>query len=93
LLTKLITTSLIILLTACSNHQSAGFQEDRQPEDRDQYSGAVGLVQLQKDQSYLMKKELTDQCMKAKVDLAMALTDNNQAQIEVQADLVGKTCI
>jgi hypothetical protein len=50
-------------------------------------------VQLQKDKSCLMKKELTKQCMKAKVDFSMALTDNYQAQIEVQADLVGKTCI
>jgi hypothetical protein len=93
LLTKLIPSALILLLSACSNSQSPAFQEDRQPEDRDQYSGAEGLVQLQKDQSYLMKKELTDQCMKAKVDLAMALTDNNEAQIEVQTDLISRTCI
>lgn len=90
---KLIPVSLIILLSACGASQPPPYQKDRAPEDRDQYSGAEGLTQQQKDQTYLMSKELSDKCTKAKVDLAIAKTDKNTSEIEKQKALISSTCL
>jgi hypothetical protein len=69
------------------------YQKDRNPEDRDQYSGAEGLNQQQKDQTYLMNKVLSEQCTVAKIDLAIAVTDNNTNEIKQQNRLISRTCI
>lgn len=90
---KLIPVSLIVLLSACGATQPPPYQKDRNPEDRDQYSGAEGMAQYQKDQSYLVSKELSDKCTKAKIDLAIAETDKNANEIEKQNALISSTCI
>jgi hypothetical protein len=92
LFNKLIQVSLIVLLSACSAIQPP-YQKDREPQDRDQYSGAKGMSQYQKDQIYLMSKELSDKCTSAKIDLAVAQTDNNTSEIKKQNALISNTCI
>lgn len=90
---KLIPISLIVLLSACGATQPPPYQKDRAPEDRDQYSGAQGMSQYQKDQSYLVKKELSDKCTTAKIDLAIAESDKNTSDIEKQNALISSSCI
>ncbi|MBA6223630.1 MULTISPECIES: hypothetical protein [unclassified Colwellia] len=90
---KLIPLSLLVFLTACGTTQPPPYQKDRNPEDRDQYSGAEGLTQQQKDQTYLMNKALSEQCTTAKIDLAIAVTDNNASEIKQQNALISRTCI
>ncbi|MFT6910180.1 MAG: hypothetical protein ACJAS1_006908 [Oleiphilaceae bacterium] len=90
---KLLSLSLIVLLSACGASQPPPYQQDRAPEDRDQYSGAEGLTQQQKDQTYLMNKELSDKCTAAKIDLAIAETDKNSSEIKKQNALISSTCI
>ncbi|MBU2923368.1 hypothetical protein Q4506_11325 [Colwellia sp. 4_MG-2023] len=90
---KLIPVSLIVLLSACGATQPPPYQKDRAPEDRDQYSGAQGMSQYQKDQSYLVKKELSDKCTTAKIDLAIAEADKNTSDIEKQNALINSSCL
>lgn len=90
---KLFSLSLIVLLSACGASQPPPYQKDRTPEDRNQYSGAEGLTQQQKDQTYLMDKELSDKCTAAKIDLAIAEADKNASEIKKQSDLISSTCI
>lgn len=90
---KCLCCSLLVILSACGAKQPAPYQQDRSPETRDQYSGAQGLKQQQKDQSYLMNKELTDKCTAAKVDLAMAEQEKNTSEIHQQIELINSNCI
>ncbi|MBA6293274.1 hypothetical protein H4J58_12020 [Colwellia sp. MB3u-70] len=90
---KLMPLSLLVFLTACGATQPPPYQKDRNPEDRDQYSGAEGLTQQQKDQTYLMNKALSEQCTTAKINLAIAVTDNNASEIKQQNALISRTCI
>ncbi len=90
---KLLSLSLIVFLSACGASQPPPYQKDRAPEDRDQYSGAEGLTQQQKDQTYLMSKELSDKCTAAKIDLAIAETGKNASEIKKQNALISSTCI
>lgn len=89
---KLIPVSLIVLLSACGATQPPPYQKDRAPEDRDQYSGVKGLMQHQKDQMYIMTKELSDKCTAAKIDLAIAETEGNLDEIKKQGKLISSTC-
>jgi hypothetical protein len=93
LLNKLIPISLIVLLSACSATQAPAYQKDRMPEDRDQYNGVEGLAQQQKDQVYLMGKELSDKCRKAKIDLAIAEADKKASEINKQKSIISSACI
>jgi len=90
---KLLPISLIVLLSACGASQPPPYQQDRKPEDRNEYSGAEGLTQLQKDQSYLMNKELADKCTVAKIDLAIAEADKNAGEIDKQKAIISSTCV
>nr|WP_026301381.1 hypothetical protein [Colwellia piezophila] len=90
---KLLSLSLIVLLSACGASQPPPYQQDRTPEDRDQYNGVEGLTQQQKDQTYLMNKELSDKCTTAKIDLAIAETDKNASEMKKQKALMSDTCI
>jgi len=90
---KLLPISLIVLLSACGASQPPPYQQDRKPEDRNEYSGAEGLTQLQKDQTYLMNKELADKCTVAKIDLAIAEADKNTSEIEKQEAIISSTCV
>jgi hypothetical protein len=91
--TKLLTVSLVVLLSACGANQPHAYQKERAPEDRDQYSGVEGLTQQQEDQTYLMDKELYDKCTAAKIDLAIADKDNNANEIQQQNEIINMTCI
>lgn len=84
--------SFILLLQACEATQPETFQADRAPEDRTEYNGLKGVVQQQKDQNYLMAKELADKCEAAKIDLAVALSKGNSQKIEESKDMISKTC-
>ena len=90
---KLLYLSLIVLLSACGASQPPPYQKDRSPEDRNQYSGFEGLTQQQKDQTYVMNKELSDQCTAAKIDLAIAETNEKTNEIKKQKKLISSTCI
>ena len=89
---NLLSLLLTVLLSACGASQPPPYQKDRTPEDRNQYSGAEGLTQQQKDQTYLMDKELSDKCTEAKIDLAIAEVDKNASEITKQSDLISSTC-
>jgi hypothetical protein len=88
-----VSLSLIVMLSACGATQAPPYQKDRTPEDRDQYSGAEGLKQQQKDQTYLMNKELADKCANAKIDLAIAKKEQDVDEIDMQRQLIKSTCI
>jgi hypothetical protein len=92
-LKKLIPISVVVLLSACGASQPPPYQQDRTPEDRDQYSGAEGLTQQQKDQTYLMNKELSDKCTAAKIDLAIAQADKDNNEVKKQGELIRSTCL
>ena len=93
LFNKLIPVSLIVLLSACSATQPPPYQKDRKVEDRDQYNGAQGMAQYQKDQSYLVSKALSDKCTKAKIDLVIAKTNEDSKEIHKQNSLIKSTCV
>ncbi|MCJ8318003.1 MAG: hypothetical protein MJK12_00110 [Colwellia sp.] len=93
MLTKLISLSLAILLSACNVTSPPPYQKDREPEYRDQYNGAEGLSQQQKDQSYLMNKELSDKCTTAKIDLAIAETEKNTDEIKKHSTIISDSCL
>lgn len=84
---------IVFSLFACSATQAPPYQKDRTPEDRDQYSGAEGLVQYQKDQVYLRSKEISDKCNQAKIDLAVAQTNNNSDATRAAKAMVKRKCI
>ncbi len=88
-LISIVTLSVLSLLSGCSSEH---YQKDRAPENRDQYSGAEGAVQYQKDQSYLLTKELSDKCEAAKIDLAVAQSNKNSKEIEKQQALIENSC-
>ena len=88
-----IVISLIILLARCKATQPPSYQKDRKPEVRNEYNGVEGMAQQQKDQNYLMSKELSDKCTKAKIDLAMSESENNVSEIKKQKELISLTCI
>lgn len=84
---------IVVFILGCSASQPPAYQKDRAPEDRTQYSGAEGLTQQQKDQSYLMDKELSEQCQEAKIDLAIAKTDNKVADIKRSEAIIADSCL
>jgi hypothetical protein len=53
----------------------------------------VGLTQQQKDQTYIMDKELSDKCTAAKIDLAIADKDNYPSEIQKQNEIINISCI
>ncbi|AAZ26118.1 putative lipoprotein [Colwellia psychrerythraea 34H] len=90
---KSIVISLVILLAGCKVTQPPSYQKDRKPEDRNEYNGTEGMVQQQKDQGYLMSKDLSDKCTEAKIDLAISESNNNESKIKKQKEIISSTCI
>ena len=82
----------VISLTGCNVTSPPAYQADRAPEDRDTYNGMEGMAQYQKDQSYLLNKELSDKCAEAKVDLSVAQSNKNEDEIKVQENIIRRTC-
>jgi hypothetical protein len=93
MLNKYLYFPLLVILSACGANQPPPYQQDRPPETRDQYSGAEGLKQQQKDQTHLMNKELADKCTAAKIDLAMAEQEKNTKEIHQQIGLINSNCV
>lgn len=71
-----------LTLAACSASTPPPYQADRDPEERDSYHGAQGMQQYVKDQSYLQKKALQDNCDAARLALveAQAAQDGKAAE-------------
>jgi len=85
--------SVCLILSACNATQPPPYEADKAPEDRKNYSGAKGLMQHQKDQSYLAKKELSDKCEQAKVSQAVAKKEGNTEEVEKQQEVIDRTCV
>lgn len=83
---------LLILLSGCELTEPEPYQADRAPENRTEYNGLEGVAQQQKDQGYLMNKELADKCTAARVDLAVAESQGNTADIQKQQSIISDTC-
>ena len=83
---------LLILLSGCELTEPEAYQADRPPENRTEYNGLEGVAQQQKDQGYLMNKELADKCTAARVDLAVAESQGNTADIQKQQSIISDTC-
>lgn len=79
-------------MLGCEATSPPPYQKDREPENRDTYTGAEGAVQWQKDQNYLQQKEVKDKCEKAKLDLVVAQTEDNAALIKTSQDIIKTTC-
>ena len=83
---------LLILLSGCELTEPEPYQADRPPENRTEYNGLEGVAQQQKDQGYLMNKELADKCTAARVDLAVAESQGNTTDIQKQQSIISDTC-
>ena len=68
------------------------YDRDKEPEDRTEYSGGEGMSQRQKDQVYLMNKELRDKCKKASLDLLIAQDNNDTEAAEKAEGVIKDTC-
>jgi hypothetical protein len=68
---------VFLAMSACSVPFSEPYQADRKPENRDSYKGIAGVVQWQKDQSYLAAKQLDDKCEQIKTRIVQAQLTNN----------------
>jgi len=82
-----------MLLVACKSTQPPSYQKDKEPEYRTEYNGVEGMAQQQKDQNYLMSKELTEKCTNAKINLAIAETEKKASEINKQKELIKSMCI
>ena len=76
--------ALLLCLSACSATQAPSYQADREPENRDTYIGIEGMGQYQKDQAYLMEKELSEECQNAKIELGIAEAEKDESSIRIQ---------
>lgn len=84
--------SIVLVLSACKVTEPPPYQADREPEERTEYNGLEGLSQQQKDQSYLMDKELADKCSAARIDYAVAESQGDEDNMQKHADIISRTC-
>ncbi|MBO1255381.1 hypothetical protein J3L16_06750 [Alteromonas sp. 5E99-2] len=84
---------LLLSLSACRATQAPPYQADREPENRDTYNGIKGLSQYQKDQVYLMEKELSEECEEAKIELGIAETKQDESSIKTQKKIISRSCV
>ncbi|MDV6314907.1 hypothetical protein [Idiomarina sp. HP20-50] len=82
-----------ILLSACGATQPEPYEKDVSPKNRQEYNGIEGMAQYQKDQNYLMDKELADKCAAARMELIIAESENNTNEIKKQKALIEDTCV
>ena len=80
------------LLVGCQATQAPAYQANKSPEERTQYNGLDGVIQQQKDQNYLLSKELKDKCDKARIDLAVAQRERNDESVSIHEGTIEKTC-
>ena len=84
--------SSTFILSACNATPPPAYQSDKSPEERTEYNGLKGVAQQQKDQSYLMDKELSDRCIEAKISLAIAESEKNKNETKHQQSIVKLVC-
>ncbi|BDX06152.1 hypothetical protein [Planctobacterium marinum] len=89
----IIVLSLISLISACNVTQAPPYEADKAVEDRENYSGTKGMVQYGKDQNYLAKKELSDKCERARIDLAVAINEGDEKQVKAQEGIIQRNCV
>ncbi|MBC3766045.1 hypothetical protein [Neptunicella marina] len=87
-----IASLLSLAVVACKATTPPPYEADKAPEDRENYNGAKGLVQQQKDQSYLIDKAQKDSCEKAKLDWAEAQSGQNAAAMGVAQKQIEQYC-
>lgn len=80
------------LMMGCQASQAPAYQADKSPEERTQYNGLDGAIQKQKDQNYLLSKELKDKCDEARIDLAVAQRESNEESASIHQGIIEKTC-
>ncbi|GEA07588.1 hypothetical protein KUL42_23490 [Alteromonas sp. KUL42] len=85
--------SIIVALGACSSIQPPAYEKDKSPENRREYNGLKGVIQQQKDQSYLMSAELQKKCNAARIDHAVAESTGDDAQSKAQQAIIKATCV
>ncbi|PHS15330.1 MAG: hypothetical protein COA86_14015 [Kangiella sp.] len=51
---------IVFGLSSCGATIPSAYQKDRKPSDRTEYNGIGGMIQHQKDQSYIRSKTLCD---------------------------------
>ena len=51
------------------------------------------MAQYQKDQNYLVSKELSDKCTTAKIDLAIAESNKKLDEIKRQNAIISDSCL
>lgn len=79
-------------LFACNSTIPEPYQADRAPEERTEYNGVKGVIQQQKDQSYLLSKELSEKCENAKIDLAVAKATQSKVEAKRQQRIIELSC-
>lgn len=89
----ILSLTIIAALGACSSIQPPSYEKDKSPENRKEYNGLKGVIQQQKDQSYLMSAELQKKCDAARIDLAVAESTGEEAQSKAQRAIIKATCV
>lgn len=87
-----IVSVLSLAMVACKATTPPPYEADKAPEDRQDYNGPKGLVQQQKDQSYLIDKAQKDSCEKAKLDWMEAQDGQNAAAMGVAQKQMEQYC-
>lgn len=84
--------SVVTLLTACGATSPPPYEKEKSAEEREYYQGATGLVQQQKDQNYLIKKEMSEKCEQARLDLAVAESEGQTDTIAHYQSVIKQSC-
>ncbi len=84
---------LVAMLTGCEATTPPPYEADKAPEDRTEYSGKDGLIQKMKDDNYLQRKQLMQQCDQARVDYAVAEQAGNQGEMLKQKAMINRNCM
>jgi hypothetical protein len=92
MLKPMLCLSVAVLLAGCGATSPPPYEKDKTPEERKYYQGATGLAQQQKDQNYLMKKEISENCEQARLDLAVAETEGETDTIAHFKSVIKQSC-
>jgi hypothetical protein len=93
LLKTITVIALSLTIVACGARMAEPYDENKAPEDRENYAGLKGMKQQQKDQNSLTKQANKIKCQDARLDLvdAEALGDINT--IRQVKSLIQKLCV
>ncbi|GAC21465.1 hypothetical protein [Paraglaciecola arctica] len=88
-----IISALTLTLVACGSHRAPPYEKDKRPEDREQYSGIEGVIQQQKDQTYLNNQARMAKCQDSRLDLVDAEAEGDINMIRQVKARVQKNCV